>query len=250
MKTNMRRFQVGSAMVIALSSGWGCESQSSSDAVQNSVHNEARAEVTPRSEDPTEELTQNPPRAIGLLSAPSTPGVGVSFIGIGDSTQMLGTVRNDTEEHLIITVEVGTKLTPDNGNTQSMVVTEEVEVSVDKYETHDFSIQVACLDISKAAPSQSDDEWTIEHSPQLAAFIECVNECLDEKAQQEGEPALLDEIRTTFVQLGLWQARGASLEDWIAFFVEYQDMTREQAEEMIELLRPLLDELTSRCPDL
>lgn len=186
-----------------------------------------------------------------LVSAVSTPGINIGISGLGNSGTMLGRVRNDTEEHWTFTVETGTKFEPKEGDVQSMVVTEELEVSVDKYETQEFSIEVACLDISKAPPSPTDLQWTVSTSPQLAAFIGCANEYWDEKARSMGLSAEESEVLgTNGVQFGVWQARGASQDDWVHFYVEYGSMTESEARGEVEAIRPLLDELTARCHGL
>jgi hypothetical protein len=162
---------------------------------------------------------------------------------------MILSVRNETERTWVVHVEVGTKLEPATGETQNMVVTKEVHVTAHPHDHHELTLEVACLDISKAPPAESDREWTVTESAQLARFLACVDTTVDKMIREESE-ADLGEMRGLFVQFGLWQARGASQEQWVDFLVEYWGMSREEASELADSLSPALDELINACPRL
>ena len=166
----------------------------------------------------------------------------LSGLGSGDSSRMNLKVRNNTERVWEVKIEIGTKLEPEGGDVQRMVVTKEYEIEVEPHEVQSLDLEVSCLDISKPAPSVQDKSWRIASSPNLKSFLECANTAVerDETVSAAERPIL--------IQLSLWQARGATREDWLEFFQKYHGLSAEEAEQLIAELVPPLQEIIRNCP--
>ena len=188
---------------------------------------------------------------VDLLKASSDGSVKFWVSGTGDSREMTLRVKNELTVALKICVEVGTRLKPKEGSVQAMVVTKEVKITLKAEAEDEVSLEVACLDITKDPPSRTNSSWTVGKPAKLVNFLDCVNRLLDEVKQQEPSHAgHIDAARQSLVQLSLWQARGATREDWIEFLVKYQSMSKEQATQQTDLLQPLLAEIVNQCGSL
>jgi hypothetical protein len=141
-----------------------------------------------------------------------------------------------------VEIEVGTKLEPGNESVQSMVVTREVKVEVHPHDVQRVEVQVACLDISKDPPAATDLSWNVQISPQLAAFIACANRlALSEKPS----------YRPYFVQYSLWQARGATKQQWVDLLTHYPPpMSQADAEEQADHFAQDFGEVVRQCPSI
>jgi hypothetical protein len=190
-------------------------------------------------------------QTVELVEAHSRGYIDYTLSGLGTSGEMSLRVVNKTERVWTVDVEVGTKLEPSGNDVQRMVVTKEVEVNLDSHEQTTLVLEAACLDIGKPPPSQSDSSWMVEKSPSIAHFIACANNQIDEIKRAEPDSAqVLESARPTLIQFSLWQARGTSREQWVHFWVEYQEKTEEEARGLVDGLRPVLGEIVQRCPSL
>ena len=194
---------------------------------------------------PSDHTTQSGSLVDGALSG----DISYELAGLeeGNSANMNLKVRNKTERIWELKIEVGTKLEPAEGDVQQMVVTKEIEVHLEPHEEKSLELEVSCLDISKAAPSQLNSRWQIEDAPNLAQFIRCANQAIDSLTGAEN---MNDELRRDLIQGALWKARGASQEEWIKFYEEYQHKTEEEARQEIAKDEIELGRITSRCPSL
>lgn len=165
----------------------------------------------------------------------------------GDSSKMNLRVKNKTERVWEVNIEVGTKLEPEGGDVQRMVVTKEYKLEMEPHDEETLVLEVSCLDISKAAPSLKDNTWRIARSNDLAQFIGCANIAID-VLERNGEVEAKE--RPGLIQYSLWQARGATREDWIDFLQEYGKLSEEEAQQEIEAQEPYLHEITKNCPSL
>ena len=186
-------------------------------------------------------------RSGNLVEATSNGDIGYELAGAGDSTSMNLKVRNKTERVWEVKIEVGTKLEPAENDVQQMVVTKEVEVHLEPHDEKSLELEVSCLDISKEAPADTNTKWRIEGSNNLSQFIRCANDVANEFIAR-GE--LDEENRSGLIQFALWQARGATRDQWVRFYEEYQDYSREKAEQSIDEAEPMLKKVTNRCPGL
>ncbi len=187
------------------------------------------------------------PRSGNLVEATSSGDIGYELAGVGNAATMNLTVRNKTERVWEVKIEVGTKIEPDDGDVQQMVVTKEIEVHLEPHDHKSLKIEVSCLDISKAAPSNMDTSWRFESSKNLAQFIRCSNDVVDD-LKAEGE--VNEKNRRGWIQFALWQARGATHDDWIEYYETYGPASPEQAEQLIEERKPTIKRITDRCPAL
>lgn len=188
---------------------------------------------------------------VDLLKASADGSVKFWMSGTGNSGEMNLRVKNELSVSLKVCVEVGTKLTPSEGDVQAMVVTREAKLSIKAEAEEEVSLEVACLDISKDPPSEENTSWRVEKPAKLVDFLKCVDGLLDDMKQQEPSQAdLIDKARPGIVQLSLWQARGASRAEWIEFEVKYQGMTQQQAAQMTDALQPFLKEIVKHCGSL
>lgn len=191
------------------------------------------------------------PRPTDLVTASSKGDVDYTLSGTGDSSSMTLRIRNKTRRIWIVEVEVGMKLEPAKGDVQAMVVTKEVHVTVHPHEETTVEVEVACLDISKPPPSKSDISWTLQRPPQLRQFINCVNGNIDDlKKKDPDNSQAYEENRTRLIQAGLWQARGASREQWIDFYERYAGQTPDEARQIADMLEPFRGQLIKECPSL
>jgi hypothetical protein len=184
---------------------------------------------------------------IDLIRASSEGYVDFWVSGSRTSSSMSLRVKNRTERTWIVHIEVGYKLEPGSGDIQNMVVTKEVHVSVEPHDEEKVELEVACLDISKEAPSERDTKWTARRSSALAEFLRCTNRFVDEATRQNSS---YEQLRQPLVQMALWKARGASRQQWIDFFVKYQKIPRGDAAKLADELSPALGELVGMCPRL
>jgi hypothetical protein len=180
------------------------------------------------------------PEAAELLAAGSAGYINYSWAGVGDSTTMALRITNKTEREWEIEIEIGTKVDPSDGNAQSMVVTKEIEVHLHPHDSQRVEVQVACLDISKPPPGPNDTDWRTQASSGLADFIACVRRVLSRE---------LPNVRTDgILQIALWKARGATRDQWIDFFVHYQNMGADKAAKMADGAEEISNALLQECP--
>jgi hypothetical protein len=164
---------------------------------------------------------------------------------------MMLQVLNRTNRTWHLEVEEGTKLEPAEGSVQNMVVTHEIHVTVHPHDEPEVSVEVACLDIGKAPPATGNTSWTARQSSNLARFLTCVNGIVDDlKTEDSQHASSYEQARRGILQSSLWKARGASKEDWIHFYMEYQDMSEDEAREAVETMEPALNEVTNKCSNL
>lgn len=191
--------------------------------------------------------TAEPLKSANFVDATSSGDIDYALkgIGSGDSTKMSLELKNKTERIWEVKIEVGTKLEPNKGNIQQMVVTKEVEVHLEPHEEETLELEVGCLEISKEAPSTSDTGWHLESSRSLAQFIKCANSAID---YLKGEGEATEEDRSGLLQGALWTVRGATHDDWVEFYEKYQHATPEEAEQAIQEDESLLKTITTRCP--
>ena len=132
-----------------------------------------------------------------------------------------------------------------------MVVTKEVSVKIEPHDESEVTLEVACLDIGLKAPGETNRSWTIGRSPALRQYIACVSRHVDERQRQEpNNPEFSEENRPGLIQGGLWKARRASREEWIAFFENYRNTTPEEARALADDVIPEVEELVKECPSL
>lgn len=200
---------------------------------------------------------QNTQGPIELTQALSLGYVSYTVRGMNTSGTVHLEIRNHMEFLVNIEIEEGTELVPSEGGVQRMAVTRDYRISAHGHyhnqpevvEVRD--IDVACLDISRDAPSSTNTSWSVRRPQSIRDFLAC----LDKGIQQvkESSPELgsqLSQMRPFLVQMALWQARGATRRQWIDFFVKYHGMTRPQAAQIIDQLKPLLDGIVSECGSL
>lgn len=193
--------------------------------------------------------TSNEPQSFTLSDLNS--GTDYRLAGTGDSQTMMLQVFNRTNRTWHVEVEEGTKLEPAEGSVQNMVVTHEIHITVHPHDDPEVSVEVACLDISKAPPATSNTSWTATQSPNLARFLTCVNGIVDDLKTEDSQHASgYEQARRAMLQSSLWKARGASKEDWMHFYMEYQGMSEDEAREAAETMEPALNEVTNKCPNL
>jgi len=189
---------------------------------------------------------------VELVAAASAGDIGYAFTGMGNSGTMQVRVVNRTEREWLGQIEVGTKLEPSKGDAQSMVVTKEVELHIHPHDSQTVEIEVNCLDISKAPPMPSDRDWRAQVSTRLAGFIACVNRTIAAEADKapSEEAQLLRTIQPFLLQIALWQARGATKDEWIDFFVHYQDMTQDKAQAQADFAEQFGGLIVRECPSI
>jgi hypothetical protein len=162
-------------------------------------------------------------------------------------------IRNNLTGTLELCVEVGTKLKPAEASVQQMVVVREVKITLKAKAEDEVTIEVNCLDISKDPPSESDVKWEIQDSAAARDFIACTNQILDtamKAADSQQERDIFKALRPFLVQAALWQARGATRQKWIHFWVQYQGMSQERASQVADALTPLLSPIVQACGTL
>lgn len=189
------------------------------------------------------------PGSADLVSASSSGDISYEFAGIedGDSTKMHLKVNNKTERVWELKIEVGTKLEPSEGDVQQMVVTKELEVHLEPHDEETIEVEVGCLEISKAPPSQANTSWRLQRSQNLNSFISCASQAID---AMWSEGIAKDQERSDLMQGALWSARGATREEWIHFYQEYNRASREAAEERVIQDEAILKRITGRCPSI
>jgi hypothetical protein len=175
-----------------------------------------------------------------LVAAISSGDINYSLSGKGSSDVMVLRIRNNSRRSWSVEVEVGTKLEPAGGTAQSMVVTKGIHVTAHPHEEPEIELEVACLDISKPPPAETDRSWRVSNAPELARFITCVNGNIKEQRIDE-------DVRPRFLQGALWKARGASRDEWIHFFETYGGATPDEAREAADEIEPLLGSLLTGC---
>ncbi|MDX6447069.1 MAG: hypothetical protein QOH71_4143 [Blastocatellia bacterium] len=241
----MKHTMIGLALLVLILAGFNLACNPKSDTSQAPT-------PTPRVESlssPSSTPTPNQPGSGNLVDATATGDIGYELTGyeLGDSTKMNLKVRNKTERVWEVKVEVGTKLEPSESGVQQMVVTKEVDVHLEPHDEKRLELEVDCLDISKAAPSRTNTKWRLESSNNLSQFIRCASEAAtDLKARGE----LDEDERRGVIQLALWQARGATHDQWVKFYEDYQNLSPADAEQAIEETQPIAKKIISRCPSL
>jgi hypothetical protein len=220
---------------LAMTSCRGCSTQPQPEVQQSNP--------SPATSPPDE------PQSVALEDLES--GADYQLSGTGDSQTMKLQVTNRTNRTWLMHVEEGTKLEPSEAGVQSMVATREIHVTVHPHEEPQLDLEVACLDISKAPPASSNNSWSVNASLSLRKFIACVNGVVDDlKTQDSDHASQYEQARRYVLQASLWKARGASKQDWINFYTEYQRMSEDEARQEIEALEPALNEITNKCPSL
>ena len=197
-------------------------------------------------------LESSKAQSIELLDARSAGYINFDWAGMRDSTKMKLHITNRTEREWLVQIEVGTKLEPAGGNAQSMVVTKEVHVHMHPHDSQRIEVEAACLDISKPPPDTTDTNWTARSVGSLKEFIACVNGIIDTLVDSApaDERTTLRNLRSSILQSALWRARGASRTDWIKFFVDYQGMTQEEAEEATDFTDEASGPIVDQCPSI
>lgn len=222
--------------VITISSA--CQQESGTN--QSNANRPSSSPVAALSPSPESSPTPEQPRSGDLDAAISSHDVAYELSGI-DSTKMKLTVRNKSERIWEVKIEVGTKLDPDSGDVQRMVVTKEVHVHLEPHDHETVELDASCLDISKAAPSESDTAWQIKSSAALGQFINCANNAITDAKSEDDRAAL--------IQFSIWQARGATHDQWIHFWRD-KGLSSDEAEEAITEYEPRITRVTSRCSSL
>lgn len=204
------------------------------------ISSACQKETGPSSSPVVASPTPEQPRSANLTTAISSGDVDYEMYGM-NSTRMNLTVRNKSERIWEVKIEVGTQLEPDNSDVQRMVVTKEVHVHLEPHNHKTVELDASCLDISKAAPSESDTAWQIKTSTALAQFINCANNAItDAKSEVD---------RANLIQLSIWQARGATRDQWVHFWMD-QGLSSDDAEERITEYESRVASVTSRCSSL
>lgn len=222
--------------VVTISSA--CQQESGTN--QSNANRPSSSPVAALSPSPESSPTPEQPRSGDLDAASSSGDVAYELSGI-DSTRMSLSVRNKSERIWEVKIEVGTKLEPDSSDVQRMVVTKEVHVYLEPHDHPTVELEASCLDISKAAPSETDTAWQIKKSAALAQFINCANNAItDAKSAEE---------RADLIQFSIWQARGATHDQWVHFWRD-KGLSSDEAEETITEYEPRVTRVTSRCSSL
>lgn len=185
-----------------------------------------------------------------LTEAKKNGFINYSWAGIGNSGTMILNIKNETEREWLIHVEVGTKLEPEVGDVQSMVVTKEIHVTAHPHNNEKIEVEVSCLDISKPPPGTENVLWTVAVSSQLSEFIQCINRMINE---EKGSPSsdigdVTEQLRYMVIQFSLWKARGASKEEWIEYLVKYLEIPEEHANKLAEDIDQNFGEVLKSCP--
>jgi hypothetical protein len=182
-------------------------------------------------------------QVMGLVEAHSNGYADYAWVGSGDNATMVVTITNKTERDWHATIELGTKLEPAGESVQAMVVTKEIEVHLEPHDSQVVEVHVACLDISKDPPAKTDTSWSLHVEPKLAAFIACA-----EGLAPSDDPSM----RPFFVQYSLWQARGATRQQWLDFVVHYSDspISQSDAEETADHNIERFGAIVSQCPQI
>lgn len=201
---------------------------------------------TPREPEPTE-----------FVEASLRDDISYQLAGVEPATskKMTLEIRNKTERIWEVKIEAGTKLEPSDEHVQRMVLTKELHVHLEPHEHKSLEIDVNCLDIGRETPSRSDSQWTVARSPKLTEFIKCANEGVDRMKQEDANSSqVLEKARFGLIQRAIWNARGATREDWIHFLQrydkEYRDKSDEEAGAAIDKQLPWLEEITKDCQSL
>jgi hypothetical protein len=200
---------------------------------------------------------QNTQGRIELTQALALGYVSYTVRGMNTSSTVHLEIRNHMEFIVNIEIEEGTELVPSEGDVQRMAVTRDYRISVHGHyhnqpelvEVRD--IDVACLDITRDAPSSTNTSWTVRRPQAIRGFLTCLDNGLQRAKERSPQLASqLSQMRPFLVQMALWQARGATRGQWIDFFVKYQKMPRAQAAQIVDSLKPLLDAVVSECGSL
>ena len=168
--------------------------------------------------------------SVELVQAKEAGYIDYVWSGTGDSQSMSVKVVNKTEREWQVEIEVGTKLEPSNEAVQSMIVTNEVHVTMHPHDSQTVEVEVSCLDISRDPPATSDDAWKVTASPRLASFIACV---------KRDDPTMMQEA--------LWYFRGATRDDWIEYFTKYEDKSEAEAEKAADSIESEIGQLARNC---
>lgn len=230
-------------LALSLACG-GNKTETSSSNADSSSGSPAFSPSPPASPTPDENR-----RSGDLVQATQSGDITYEMAGvdIGDSTKMDLKLRNKSMRKWEVKIGMGTKLEPSGGNVQRMVVTKERTVQLEPNDYETLQLEVGCLDISKPPPSKKDTGWRVESSKELSDFLNCVYQTLDQFKQQ-GQ--LEEADMRGAMQAALWQARGASRDDWIQYYRKYNGFSRQQAEQAVDESEPVLKMITSRCPAL
>jgi hypothetical protein len=192
-------------------------------------------------------------QCVDVVTATSNHSVTIWVHGTGDSSQMKLRLRNNLSAKLEICVEIGTELKPNEASVQKMVVVEEVKITLKAKAEDEITLEVNCLDISKDAPSTNNVNWVIQNSDIIAKFIRCTNGVLNatiSSLNTQQEKDMIEGLRPFFIQAALWQARGATRQQWIDFWVHYQEVPPDKASQLADSLTPLLTQIVQTCGTL
>jgi hypothetical protein len=200
---------------------------------------------------------QNCDSSIDLARAASLGCVSYKIRGMGTSEKAHIEIRNHLNISVQIEIEPGTELVPSQGGVQRLAVTRGYKINIHGHAHNEEEvvvardIDVACLDISLDAPSRENDKWTVKRQQQVQDFLTCLDDGIQEaKKASSSLASQLSDMRPFLVQLAVWQARGASRQQWIDFFVKYQKMKQADAAQVIDGLKPLLDGIVGQCGSL
>jgi hypothetical protein len=226
----------------------GCKNTNNNGATASISPSPVATAATPKSPEPQE---------ITFVEASSQGPIDYRLSGMEEATsdKMHVEIRNKTERVWELKIEAGTKLEPSDGNVQHMVVTKERHVHLEPHDESSLDLDVSCLDITKETPSRSDVTWTITKSQKLAQFIDCANHAIDQlKLDDPASAEELEKDRAGTIQHAIWQARGASREDWIHFAKRYdsdsKSMTDEQIGDAVDEHVKELQPIISKCQSL
>jgi|GEM_PF-5430416 len=194
---------------------------------------------------------------IDLTEAASSDFISYSISGMGTSQKVRLKIVNHQSISVEVDIEPGTELVPAEDAVQRLAVTRRDKIIVRGHMHNEpevvvaKEINVACLDISLDAPSEQNKTWSVETNEQIRDFLTCVDKSIKDASQASPElRSTLSTMRPTLIQMGLWQARGAKKQEWIDFFVKYQNMDSVEAEQAVDTLTPLLDGIVADCGSL
>jgi hypothetical protein len=201
---------------------------------------------SPNSGDPQDEQT-----TVKLTDILGSPSYNVYVGGEDDSRHLNISIANKTSMSVVVEIEEGTVFEPSDSGIQRMAASRDYRVSVHGHVHNEIEIDVDCLDIQKDPPAKGTKSWSVFKSQRVANFTSCLDDALDQLSKADPEHAKsLRQSRDGLLQLAIWQARGATRQQWIHFCVEWQKMSYQGAENWIDQLSPLLKAIVGHCGSL
>ena len=172
-----------------------------------------------------------------------------SLMGEGNSTSLQIKIKSTVNFSLEIEIKAGTYFKPQNANIQRMVVIKKTEINLKPKAEIELEIEVSCMDIEKDVPSKSSVDWSINFSEDLKQLIKCIDSGIDEaKAMDKNIASMLEQSRQLIKQLAIWRKEGATNEEFVEFYIKYQELDEEEARSLVNSLIPIVDELLKECP--